>query len=236
MKKTYARVRPKVTKKSSGKAYIVATILSATVCAFVFSFIFAPKDNVQSEIKIDIPNVTPEEIAQVSEPVELEVPITEEITKEPKKEIEVPDESKETGVFTNEEFKISMPADGKVINDFSNGKPVKSETMGDWRVHNGIDIEASPNTQVKAPFSGKVISTENNKLTGNTLVIDHQNGYVSTMYNVENISVSNGESVKEGQILGVAGKSAPLEAALPTHLHFEIKKDGKYVNPNEYIK
>ena len=236
MKRAYIRVKPKSAKRATGKAYIVATVLSATVCAFVFSFLFSPKDDVSKEIKIDVPNVTPEEIAQVSEPVEIEVPITKEIEKEPKVEVAEPEKVQETGIFTNEEIKISKPKDGEVLIGFSGGKPVKSETMGDWRVHSGIDILGALGDKVKAPFKGEVISAENNKLTGNTVVIDHKNGYVSTLYNLQNISVSKGEKVEEGQVIGTVGNSAPLEAALAPHVHFEMKKDGKFVDPNNYIK
>ncbi len=236
MKRAYIKVKPKSTKRSTGKAYIVAAILSATVCAFVFSFMFSSKDEITKEIKIDIPEITPEEIAQVSEPLEIEIPITEEIKNEPEIEVKEPETAQETGLFGNEEIMMSKPAEGEIISDYSGGKPVKSETMGEWRVHSGIDIGSLVGTAVKAPYKGVVISCENNRLTGNTVVIDHKNGYVSTLYNLENISVSKGENVEKGQKIGTVGKSAPQEATIEPHVHFEIKKDGKYVDPNEYIK
>ena len=236
MKKAHIKVKPKITKRVTGRAYILATVLSATLCAFVFFFLFSAKDNINEEIKVDVPNVTPEEIAQVSEPVEVEIPVTEEIKNELKIEIEKPEPAQNTEVFTNNETEFLKPTDGEIINDYSNGKPVKSETMGDWRVHSGIDIKAEIGTMVKSPQDGKVLISENNKLTGNTVVIEHKNGYVSTIYNLESISVSKGENVEKGAVIGTVGKSAPLENAMDAHVHFEIKKNGKFVNPNDYIK
>ena len=236
MKKGYARVKPKATKKAFGKAYIVAMILSATVCAFIFSFVFSPKENIPDKIEIDVPEISTEEVAQVSEPIEIEVPVTTETPKEDKPEIVEPEKTEEAGIFKNEEIKMLQPVAGGILNAYSGTKPVKSKTMGDWRVHSGIDIEAPLGTQVKAPLGGKVTASKSDKLTGNTVVIDHQNGFVSTLYNLQAVNVSAGEEVKEGQVIGTVGNSALLESAEAPHLHFELTKEGKLVNPKDYIK
>lgn len=240
MKKAYVKVKPKSTKKSYGKAYIVAAIASALLCAVIFSSVLMPDKEIGEDIKIDITGVTPEEIAQVSEPLEIEVPVTTEIVKEPEREIEVPKEepikAEEAGIFNNADVKLMMPVSGEIISGYSGSKPVKSKTMGDWRVHSGIDIKADAGTKVKAPSDGKVVVAGNNKLTGNTVSIDHGNGFVSTIYNLESINVQQGDSVKEGDVIGTVGNSAPLESMDEPHAHFELKKDGLYVNPQEFIK
>ncbi len=237
MKKVNARIKPKSIKRSSGKAYIVAAAVSAAMCAMVFSFILRPGNELPQEVKIDVTEITPEEISQVSESIELEVPSPPEIVEAPETEVDkTEEESQETGVFGGTDIKVMMPVSGEIINEYSGSKPVKSKTMGDWRVHSGIDIKCSTATDIKVPYSGKVISLTNNKLTGNTVSIDHGNGYVSTIYSVDNISAGVGTELKQGEILGTVGNNAPLEAAEDTHIHFELKKDGIYVNPMDYIK
>ena len=242
MKKVYVKARPKNVKKSPAKAYIIAVSLSAILCAAVFSLILKPGDELTKDIKIEIEDASPEEIAQVSEPLEIEVPITKEIEETPKVEVVEPQtesektQSVQTGGFTAEEVKFMMPVTGEIINDYSSSRPVKSKTTGEWRTHNGIDIKAPSGENVKAPSDGKVIISENNKLTGNAISIEHKDGFVSTLYNLGSISVSAGSKVSAGDVVGTVGNSALLENSDEAHVHFELKKDKKIVNPKEYIK
>ena len=129
-----------------------------------------------------------------------------------------------------------MHIKGEIINEFSGTKPVKSKTMGDWRVHSGIDIKGKSGIDVKCPADGKVLEAKDDSLTGKTVTVDHGNGYVTTLYNLGKMNVKKGQQVKEGDVLGTVGISAPVEAAEDAHVHFEMKKDGKYVDPQEYVK
>lgn len=234
MKKAYVKVKPKKVRKSSGRAYIVVTALCAAVCAFVFSFVLKPDNETTPHLQIDVSEVTPEEIAQVSEPVQIEVP-KETIPKTP-----VPEENEPVVSDAPEEEtfdgKFSIPVAGEIINEYSGLKPVKSKTMGDWRVHSGIDIKAPSGTTVTAPAGGKVIYAAEDKLTGMTVKIDHGAGFVSILYNLEKISVKSGDDIKKGDAVGTVGVSALLESAEDAHVHFEIKKDGKTVSPKDYMQ
>lgn len=237
MKKAYVRVKPKSVKKTLFRPYIVVTVLSAAVCAFALSFFMRGQEVPEPAPKIDISQVTPEEIAQVSEPVEIEVRKNQEIVKEEKPEVAVPEQEKVTEtVQRNDEMRFLMPIKGDIINKFSGSKPVKSKTTGDWRVHSGIDIKGKSGIDVKSPADGKVTEARDDSLTGKTVTVDHGNGYITTMYNLGTIGVKKGQQVKTGDVLGTVGISAPVEAAEEAHVHFEMKKDGKYVDPEEYVK
>lgn len=244
MKKAYVKVKPKSVKKSWGALYIAAATFSAVLCAVVFSFVLKPSDEITKDIKIDITEVTPEEIAQVSEPMEITVPKEPEIEKtpieevpEPKPEVVEPkkDEAEQVGIF-GENIRFYIPAKGEIINEYSGGKPVKSKTTGEWRVHSGIDIKAPLGSEVMCPADGVVIICEDNKLTGKTVSLDHGNGYVSTLYNLQNINVENGQKLKEGEIVGTVGNSAAQEMKEEPHVHFEVKKNGKFINPKDIMK
>ena len=237
MKKVYVKVKPKSVKKTSGRPYIIATVISAAVCAFAFAF-FMRGDEVPPPVtKTEVIEVTPEEIAQVSEPVEIEVKKEPEVQKEETAEVVQPkqEEAAEVAKQTAEPS-FMMPVQGEIINEFSGTKPVKSKTMGDWRVHSGIDIKGKSGIDVKCPADGKVTEARDDSLTGKTVTVDHGKGYVTTVYNLGKISVKKGQQVKAGDVLGTVGISAPVEAAEDAHVHFEMKKDGKYVNPGEYIR
>lgn len=236
MKKVNVKVKPKKVKNSSGRAYIVLMALSAAVCAFVFSFVLRPDKEVVPKAEVDISEVTPEEIAQVSEPVEIEIPKEKIPTPPPEKKTEPAEKIEPVEEEKTFDGKFSIPVDGEIINEYSASKPVKSKTTGEWRVHSGIDIKAPEGTSVKAPAGGKVIFSGEDRLTGMTVKIDHGDGFVSTLYNLEKINVSNGSQVKKGDTVGTVGTSAVLEAADDPHVHFEIKKDGKTISPKDYMQ
>lgn len=237
MKKAYVRVKPKSVKRQSKKAYIIAAAVSALLCAFVFSSFFSPDEEIRQETKIEVDEVNPEEISQVSEPLEIEIPAVDETVKIPETEIKAPDKKvEEVATATQAEDRFIMPVAGEIINDYSGSIPVKSKTMGDWRVHSGIDIKAEKGTNVVAPADGKVIKASKERLTGNTVSIEHDGNFVSTIYGLGSIKVKSGSQVKAGDIIGIAGNSSVLESKEDEHVHFEMKKDGKYKNPNEYLK
>lgn len=236
MKKAYVKLKPKSVKKTFKKAYIIAASVSALLCAFLFSALIFPQPEVNEEVKIETGEVIPDEISQVSESIEIEIPSSEEIIKISQPEIITPDEEvKEVDTKKEPETDFIMPVTGEIINDYSGSVPVKSKTMGDWRVHSGIDIRTPQGETVVAPASGKVIEAKNDRLTGKTVSIENSDGIVFTIYNLGSIKVSTGNKVKIGDIIGTSGQSAALEAQEEPHVHFEITKDEKHVNPRNYI-
>ena len=70
-----------------------------------------------------------------------------------------------------------------------------------------------------------------------TVIIKHTGGYETLYANLLTAEfVVEGEEVKQGQTIGTVGNSANFEIADDYHLHFEILKDGEYVDPSNYIK
>lgn len=133
--------------------------------------------------------------------------------------------------------KFFMPVKGEVIQEFSKGELVKSETMGDWRTHDGVDIAAKQSTPVKAAADGTVCDITNDNMWGTCIVIDHGSGMKSYYYGLnEKIQVKLDQQVKSGDVIGSVGTSNQLENALPEHLHFGMKKDDVWINPMDYLK
>ena len=109
--------------------------------------------------------------------------------------------------------------------------------MGDWRVHTGIDLKAEQGQKVVAPADGEIIRADKDSLTGYTVSIDHGDGVVSTIYNLEGIDgATKGQSVIKGDVIGSVGNSASSELLEEPHIHFEVKVNGEYVNPSEFLK
>lgn len=107
---------------------------------------------------------------------------------------------------------------------------VLNETMGDYRSHTAVDFKGEAGCEVLAVNDGIVMDVYNDSLSGMTIEIDHGGNLVAKYCGLEVVNVSPGDSVAIGQVLGTLGK-VPFEAGGETHLHFETKLDGKYVNP-----
>ena len=103
---------------------------------------------------------------------------------------------------------------------------------GIWKMHNGVDLDAPMNTPIYASRSGKVYYRGWWGTGGNTIMINHQDGYISRYLHMESFAVANGEWVAAGQIIGYCGTTGGSSGP---HLHFEIQYNGSYVNPTEYI-
>ena len=77
-----------------------------------------------------------------------------------------------------------MPVNGEILEPFSNGELVKSETLGYWKTHDGVDIKADFGEPVKAMNKGTVTKIWDDPLWGNCMTIDHGNGIVGHYYNL----------------------------------------------------
>lgn len=95
--------------------------------------------------------------------------------------------------------------------------------------HPGIDIAAGMGAPIYAADSGMVRSEGNdNSGYGNVVEIDHGNGYSTVYAHLSVIGVRACQSVSAGQWIGAAGSTGNSSGA---HLHFEVMKDGQYINP-----
>ncbi len=128
-----------------------------------------------------------------------------------------------------------MPVGGTIKKEFSSDKLQFSETYGDWRLHSGIDIAAKTGTSVSTAGKGKVKKVYYDELLGDTVVIDHGNNILGFYCGLKNIVVTKGDVLEIGQKIGTVG-DIPSEIAEEVHLHFAVKKDGKFVNPIEELE
>lgn len=123
----------------------------------------------------------------------------------------------------------------EVISEFSGDKLVYSETLKDWRVHNGTDYSAEKGTKIKAVGSGTVTDFFQDTLYGNGVKIELSDGFTAIYYGVKSDdSIAVGSIVNAGDLIGTA-ESVPCEADKKAHIHLEIQKDGNYVNPQNYL-
>ena len=140
----------------------------------------------------------------------------------------------------NEEEKNNItfiePVKGEIIREFAPDSLVYSETLKEWITHNGVDIKADKTSVVVSACDGKVSAIKNDPRYGLTVIIEHDNGYKTVYANLLTAEyVVEGEEVTAGQTIGTVGNSANFEIADDYHLHFEIIKDGEYIDPLQHF-
>ena len=180
-------------------------------------------NEMENDVKIAI-NTTNMEKEEVVE----EEPKEEKVETSTVQEEEVKEEEKEPTFI--------KPVEGEISVNFAKEHLVYSETLQEWVTHRGIDISAEKATIVKASAEGTVKSIKNDPRYGITVVLEHAGGYQTVYSNLLTAEfVKEGEQVTSGQTLGTVGNTATFEIADDPHLHFEILKDGEYVDPSLYI-
>lgn len=102
----------------------------------------------------------------------------------------------------------------------------------DIRFHYGTDFQVYNGDPIGAFAAGTVIAAQEFSGYGNTIIIDHGNGITSLYAHCSSIAVSYGENVAKGQLIGRVGSTGNVTGP---HLHFELKKDNKYINPEFYL-
>lgn len=133
-------------------------------------------------------------------------------------------------------MKTMWPVEGQTVAVFAADKLTYNETTQDWRVHMGVDLSAQEGTQVMAAADGTVYTVYDDDLLGTTVVIRHENGYVTTYASLsEDVSVTAGQTVSLGDVIGTVGQTALTEKALGPHVHFSVTRNDTPVDPAEFI-
>jgi murein DD-endopeptidase MepM/ murein hydrolase activator NlpD len=105
-----------------------------------------------------------------------------------------------------------------------------SPIHGGLSFHPGVDLRAKTGTEVKAARDGIIKETGELKIYGNYVIIRHNGGYESVYAHLSRILVKVNQHVNAGDIIALSGNSG---ISTGPHLHFEIRKDGKPVNPSQ---
>lgn len=134
---------------------------------------------------------------------------------------------------------FAPPMSGEIVASHSLSVPVFSETLGEWRVHTGIDISAEEGDEVFCSADGEVSRIYHDPLHGMTVEVKHE-GDILTIYANLDEMVANGltvgKEIKKGEKIGVVGDTSLVELGKEPHLHFVIRLKGVAVNPLDYFE
>ena len=124
---------------------------------------------------------------------------------------------------------VAWPADGERTSGFG---PRVHPIFGSVRQHNGVDLDGNTGDRVRAARSGEVILAGESGGFGNIIVIYHGLGYSTLYAHLSRIEVSVGQNVASGDRIGAIGSTG---WSTGPHLHFELRIDGKAVDPMPYL-
>lgn len=125
------------------------------------------------------------------------------------------------------------PLRGKTCADISGDfGPRKNPVLNIVRDHPGVDFEVPVGTPVLATGGGKVMIAGPKEGYGLEVVIAHGGGFRTVYAHLSRVSVSPGAKVKKGEVIAYSGRSGLVSTP---HLHYEVEKDGKKVDPKNYI-
>jgi len=152
-----------------------------------------------------------------------------------------PEDLKKIEIFENEFPNIFRfypninPINPKVKPGLSSGFSSKRlhPIEGEFKAHNGVDIVADKNTPVYAAADGIVKKSKFfNGKAGHTVEINHKYGFKTRYFHLNLFIVKTGEKVLKGDIIGYLGNSG---ASTGYHLHYEIIKNKKNINPIKFL-
>ena len=208
----------------AGRGYYIAIAL-CLVAAGTIGY-FALRERPVTVEQTDTPPVLDIQPVTPTQPVVKPAPVV------------IPDPVEEAEITEPAELlpQVVSPLDGTTVTVFSVTELMYDETMADWRTHNGIDIQAAEGDSVRTAASGTVLSVKDDELMGTTVVIQHGGGY-TTQYSClqKDPPVQEGDQVAAGDIIGLVGSTASAEGSMGPHLHFSVSKDGKLIDPADYV-
>ena len=115
-------------------------------------------------------------------------------------------------------------------------KGVWKPTLLETSAHQALDLVAADGTDVVAMFDGKVIEADSSFEMGHYVVIDHGDNVIVTYASLSDTTLSVGDQVKQGEVIGQISTSARSEFKDGAHLHLEVQVNGEYVNPKPYVE
>lgn len=116
-----------------------------------------------------------------------------------------------------------LPSQGEIITPFGGEFENKNE---------GIDIKLPEGSEVIASADGKVLFSASHEGFGNTVIIQHCEKFITIYAHLKEITVKEGQLVKQGDLVGFSGKTGAISTPC---LHFEIRENSKPVDPEIYL-
>ena len=215
--------------KTNRATVISAVLIVATLIAVIAVTVALNRSKKEELPPLDSGTKAPD--TQTPEPEDTKAPVNEPAdTQKPSGSVSKPVEDKLPSFV--------LPVKGSVLKKHDATLQVYSTTMGDYRVHLGIDVVTTENAPVYAAADGKIEKIWEDVKMGYCIAVKHSGDCVTVYKNLGETlpdGISEGVSVRSGQLIATVGNSAMVEIAEEPHLHFEMTVGGLSVDPLEYF-
>jgi len=176
------------------------------------------REELSEETNVSVQKIYTKElnIAETKEIAEISSQIVSEVKEQKKIE-----EATISGIYL-----AVNPVQGRISSRYGAREAVRNHT------HQGLDIAATTGTPIKAVADGTVSYSGIMGGYGYLIIIDHGNGIKTYYGHCSKLYVKVGKKVKAGDVIAAVGSTGNSTGP---HLHFEIRQNGKYVNPQKYL-
>lgn len=150
--------------------------------------------------------------------------------------VDIPDDIKESEDIKANKLIIDIIPHSKPIRDYyrlsSSFGYRFHPTHFRWQMHSGVDMACPKGTSVYVPIDGTVVKSGWINGYGNYIKIKHSNGFETVYAHLSKINVKEGQKVKKDSVIGLVGSTG---RSTGSHLHYEVLKDHKRVDPEKYF-
>ena len=212
----------------SGKGYYIALILCAVAIGISGYLYYANQTD-------DTPQLGDQDIDVVAtqpQQQEDDVPVAATVP-DPDQQVQA---TEPAPTVIRKPIQTGSPLEGEVVAAYAMDALSYNPTTRDWRTHNGIDLAAEAGSSVHAAAEGTVYTVYEDETMGYTVVIRHQDGYVTCYSSLgADVAVAPGDQVTLGQKIGTVGNTALMESALGDHIHFSVTRNDEPVDPQSFL-
>ncbi len=135
--------------------------------------------------------------------------------------------------FTQDPMSFAMPIDKEDTYTLESGYGERVHpVLGVTRMHTGIDMVAESGVPVVSAEAGTVVKAEFLKMWGNIIVVRHNDTYATSYSHLKSMAVREGDEVRKGQVIGQVGNTG---LSGRNHLHFELLRNDKAIDPMTYL-
>ncbi len=209
-----------------------------------------PEENdISGEKNIDngAMNSDGEDISVTSENIQREeLEIAEDVSVESDLiDIEVPEEESQVEETSTQSLlkqlhfsdvtEIEWPTHGEILLDYNMNQTIYFPTLDQYKLNPAIAVKAEEGTPVLAAASGVVYDIIDHAQTGTTVTMELGDGYQAIYGQLKDLTMEEGEMIEQGTVIGYIDTPTKYYSVEGANLYFSMKKNGKYIDPKEYL-
>lgn len=131
--------------------------------------------------------------------------------------------------------RLTWPVDGNVLMNYSMDKTIYFATLDQYKYNPALIIQGEVGEEVWSAEEGEVTSIKTDAQTGTTVTVNLGDGYEAVYGQLKDVAVKEGQRIDKGELIGHLAEPTKYYSVEGANLYFELLKDGKPINPLEYL-